>query len=218
MMLILLACPATEPECLDDSWCAEGQACLGGTCFEVACTRSDHCPPQQRCTEGNLCVDGCDADADCLAGDRCSQGVCAAPACEVTELDCGLGELCDADLGECVASEFDLCGPCQDGACDDGVCVTSSGDECVSPADCAEGWTCEQLTLDPKCQGQASCPDGFTCLEDTCVRSECRLSVCLETCDPTAPSCPGGFLCNEVRGGGAVCNADCGYLLEHGYL
>lgn len=51
--------------------------------------------------EFELLKEGCDEDADCDDGDLCSRAGCNAGACEYTAVECGAGEKCNPDTGDC---------------------------------------------------------------------------------------------------------------------
>ena len=219
-MMMLLAIWACEPEreCLDDTWCEDKQTCLGGTCFDVECNRSEHCPGQQWCEDWH-CKPGCESTEDCLAGDVCEAHQCVPAACESTELDCGLGERCDTELGECLSGEVPECSSCEQGCGEGQDCLTLHGETCEGEGLCPEGWSCYQETLEePRCPQGEGCPPGATCEDSWCVFNECRMEVCLSRCDLASPDCPGGFLCTEYGPGAGICYADCPYLMEQGYL
>jgi hypothetical protein len=90
-------CPAArmcEAEC-----CAEGEACIDGAC-QIDCGTDPAC--------GEVCCDG-------AAGEICYVGACIVPgaACDAavcatkTETTCARGEICDANLGQCVPNFAD---------------------------------------------------------------------------------------------------------------
>ena len=67
-------------DCLKDIDCADGAACLGGTCHAACQSDKDCRTTDQLCNDAGVCVD-CITDAHCLRGELCnSAGVCEKPA------------------------------------------------------------------------------------------------------------------------------------------
>lgn len=216
ILLLWLACNDAPPvECVDDADCEASQACLGGTCFAVKCTDSVHCPIQHRCNDRHRCVPGCATDNDCLAGDVCLENTCVLAECDTTEVDCSVGEFCVE--GTCADVAGPLCQTC-DPDCPDGwACMEMLGDFCRSHDDCTSG-QCRVFPIPDFCTQDAECPTDAICVNQQCQYQVCAERLCLLECELSDPLCPGGFQCQELQNGGAVCTADCLYLTEQGYL
>lgn len=94
-----VGCPG--PRVCGDECCGDGEACVENTC-QVDCGNSDPCGADQVCCDGS-------------AGEVCYVGQCVVPtgsctgaACATAiESECGNGEICDPELGQCVPNFAD---------------------------------------------------------------------------------------------------------------
>lgn len=125
-------CRSTAPPGLDacpnDAACPVGLRCSGGGCryVHVACEGDSTCRAGETCRDSH-CVDAARACFD--AGD------CAPPAanCELNRCvsigecvdarDCGLGEGCVSGRCSDLEEACDTDDDCEEGECDDGICV-----------------------------------------------------------------------------------------------
>jgi RHS repeat-associated protein len=203
------ACPWP---CLDDAHCATGWLCdeAEESCFAV--------DPELNCWDG-LDDDG-DGLRDCFDPDCDSGGSCQ-------EWDCADG----------LDNEGDLLVDCDDPQCGGWpACAPPPPEDCATFGDeDGDGWA---DCLDAACVATAACvagglPPGATCTAHSacltlgdgalpvCLPSLGDLSifeattassgarVCTETCDPSAPACPGGASCIELDAEHGLCVATC---------
>ncbi|PKN55992.1 MAG: hypothetical protein CVU56_18415 [Deltaproteobacteria bacterium HGW-Deltaproteobacteria-14] len=96
------AAPRYEPECQDASECAEGEACLWGSCYTPeACAVSADCWTGW-CGSDGFCSEapGCETDAECGEGNICDWGQCAprGRSC-LSDSECG-------DFAHCVFDDY----------------------------------------------------------------------------------------------------------------
>ncbi|MCL2178103.1 MAG: OmpA family protein [Cystobacterineae bacterium] len=115
MLVIMLGCPSSYPNCKADDECAEkGEVCVQGTCQE------------------------CATDTNCKLGFVCSANKCIPkPDCR-SHMECGVGELCVDN--KCVTDPYaqnpGACthsGECPSGQeCQDGFCATAQA-ACTLP-------------------------------------------------------------------------------------
>jgi hypothetical protein len=170
------------------------------------CTDSSQCGEKQICTTGeHVCHDvACFASTDCALHQYCdTKRYACVEGCQ-TNADCAAGENCNAVAGSCQpygcrSTQLD---------CDYGeFCNTATG-QCY-PAD---GQWCES------CDQTHPCDRGDACIYyDNPQDSYCDLA-----CNPNAADpCPRGFECMSVIIGVTktwVCDANCSWLLENGYM
>ncbi len=197
-----------EGECAGPEDCGAGLQCIDAQCIEVQCTTSADCPFEAYCDNGNYtCVDGCQDDTDCLAGDSCDDTAraCVSAQCDDTQLDCEVGQLCDAGTGDCVDDSRPHCGTCDatrggGNQCPGGECVAFAGQSCNTAADCDPGQACDTFT-----------GSGKLCHSDFCLMS-CN--------DAVDNACPAGFSCQQIYSTSTAtyCVADCEFLSGNGYL
>jgi hypothetical protein len=160
-LLVLVGCPEPAPECVDNGQCAIGEACIQETCQAVQCLDSSSCGLGEFCKKPEYaCTSGCEADTDCLAGERCNKNrnECVEYDCRSTDLDCGLGEICNDD-GQCETAPGKHCAPCEDyifgtGCGTNGTCYPF--DDAYTENYCIVG-----------CNGPSddSCPRGYECVD-----------------------------------------------------
>ncbi|MBW2980755.1 hypothetical protein KY360_05045 [Candidatus Woesearchaeota archaeon] len=178
----------TQPECVVDDDCGEGEACTEGACVEVIpppeCVEDADCEEEEVCTEGACeavvppadpaeCVE----DADCEEGEACTEGACeAAPADPPADpAEC-------VEDGDCEEEEV-----CTEGACE-AVVPPADPAECVEDADCEE----EEVCTEGACEAVVPPADPAECVEDAdcgegeaCTEGACELDV------PPPPEDPG---------------------------
>lgn len=234
VLLMSLACTdggIGEPDCIDNSACEEGEACLAEECVAVECLDSAACGIGQFCDPRNyICIEGCESDGDCLAGQECNKQTleCVDSACRSSELDCQVGQKCDKVTGQC----FDFPGSLCDERCDIGDLWGScsgnasceffiTGETCKNDSQCAGAATCDDFIVQEGCSNNSQCPTGSEC--DTfwgyCTQGYCHEDYCMPVCNPSvADSCPAGFQCLSDGLGGGSCYGECGYYKENGYL
>ncbi len=190
--------------CLDEGDChtfdGSVQACVEGGCAQVDCLTSDDCPFDSFCDVENGafdCEPGCLEDTDCAVGKECEAGYCLDRGCRDALLDCGFGEICNEDSGECERPGGSFCNACDPAAhewnyngpatnCDDvpighplcggwgNFCLTNAtmnycAVECVDQSDCPNGSTCSVVTFERPagCPGESILQIGRACLS-TC--------------------------------------------------
>ena len=212
---LLLACtggPGKTIECVDNGNCPEGQACVEAACTDVECLTNNDCGLENVCTDDYACESGCEESDDCLAGYFCDDGECEAEECEVTELDCAIGEVCKN--GNCKDYPGDLCNSCSsDLECGGGSCQAKElQNTCSSQNQCSGGSTCTPFLTGTACSNDNQCGGGGAYCDwfyGQCVQSYCATFGCLPPCSgPNDDSCPAGFECVEA-GFGYVCSGDC---------
>jgi Cys-rich repeat protein len=80
--LALVGCKASgsNPECMTDSDCPSGRACIDEKCVGGGCTLDSECQAGKMCQQGR-CVTRpeCRVDLDCMAGSVCLGGICVDP-------------------------------------------------------------------------------------------------------------------------------------------
>jgi len=166
------ACPPGQ-ECSPPPDCVPQQtkSCVPGPC------KAD-----SDCATGMVCYSttvGCDAVPPCAAGADCPTTTCSnatqsqciprydAPC--TADADCGPGFTCLADSSGCGCASAGSAPGADGGAppppvttCDCPAATTSSCHalpvSCTSAADCASGWSCEQLPSDVTCASTAPAP------------------------------------------------------------
>lgn len=171
--LLATACAPATPECVSTTECGMLQACLAGSCEEVACRGSSDCALQTFCDlDTYTCEPGCSTSDDCFIGDRCdvTTATCVARECRNTQLDCYLGERCNTATGACEVDPAPYCRRCSsseqcgggNAVCGQlrdsgpGYCFLECSPEAVDP--CPAGLQCSaQVT-------QLGEPDGFRCV------------------------------------------------------
>jgi hypothetical protein len=154
-----------EGRCLNDSDCAQGEACdvTLGECAALPCAQDDQCPREFVCELGR-CQPGClPEEPRCLPGRFCrnrdgeATGTCASECTVDTE--CVNGSRCalEAAPAQCVPE-----GPCEadadcraDEGCVDNQCVATP---CLADSDCVGAEVCDLAT--------GVCIGG-DCVEDT---------------------------------------------------
>jgi len=157
---VVAGCPS-GPQCEIPSDCPEGQTCnSAGQCITQSCTSSNDCEVESYCNlEAAQCTAGCLNDRDCLPTHVCDQDAkrCITPGCRSTELDCNVGEFCNALTGECYDAGGMYCAECEsredcNGGNPDGPnwCLRMGGNsQTYCGVDCSQG---------------QPCPRGYDCL------------------------------------------------------
>ena len=219
LYLLLAACtggPGKTVDCIDNGNCADGQACVEGVCADVDCLTSDDCPLENVCNATYECVTGCEDSDDCLAGFFCDAGQCAAEECEVAELDCSIGEVCNN--GDCQDYPGQLCNTCSsDWDCGGGLCdVKELTEQTCDPiwGGCPNGQACGGFYTGDSCTTASQCNvstyGGCDTLSGQCYDYLCYTGGCLPPCSGVGDtSCPAGFECVSDGGFGYVCAGDC---------
>jgi hypothetical protein len=190
--------------------CESGEVCLAGTCAVSSCASGQvTCPGDQVCDPVNdACVDPCADQAACGAL-ACVRGLCV--PC-TTGGDCGGGLVCDG--GQCLAACTDDPTTCAASGevCDPdlGLCVApcASDSACAATAEICD--SASGLCVPPECTvngAQAECPDGDICLDGRCFIRNPRFLGGLAAGATTATNASGFQLTGtlgpvEVTGGG----------------
>lgn len=166
---------------------------------------------------------GCTSDADCFEdpnGPLCDFQTGTCVSCipvDPPEEDCGIGQWCNQEIGQCAAgcSGDPDCPPGQ--LCDLGqhACV-----QCVTDAECAPGSVCISGQCTPGCGPDQPCPPGLSCCGDVChdLSSEAEAcGACGNVCETyphsLPPACSNGQC---VFSGCAAGWADCDLALWNG--
>lgn len=192
----------TDPECVTDDECGEGEACVAETC-RPSCASDDECSaPTGVCDETvGACV-VCVEDGDCGENAACVSYACVA-TCE-TDDDCGDGETCDE--GTCVESVEPVCAA-NATACEGGNVVRCNEDgtdwtteTCDEGTEClVEGGvaSCQSTTCEPSSVGCFDAQTAWACAEDGSGRvptvcdfgTVCDAGACIEVeeCLGTSP-------------------------------
>jgi hypothetical protein len=217
--LLMAACtggPGSTIECVDNGNCLDGQACIEQICTDVDCLTSDDCSLENVCTEAYTCVPGCEDSDDCLAGFFCDAGQCAAEECEVSELDCAIGEVCNN--GDCQDYPGQLCNTCtSDWDCGGGLC----GVKDITETTCDPIWggcngnqACGGFYTGQTCSNASQCNvsayGGCDTPTGQCYDYFCYEGACLPACNGAndTTSCPSGFECMS-DGISWFCSGDC---------
>jgi hypothetical protein len=139
-----VASPAAAQEACGESECPKGYSCedVPAACPAIACAEGSECPPCEGTVE--QCVpQSCDSDADCD-----EQMVCLTRTiteCASAEPACDPGPDCaSAPPSDCSAVSFS-------------ACVPRWTLNCVTAADCGEGFSCEEQM---SCSSPGSPPSG----------------------------------------------------------
>lgn len=155
-LALLTGCP-NAPECTDNTFCLDQQACIDGKCKDVECLSSSECAIEQFCSpQTYTCEDGCQFNTDCYVTDRCDPDLqqCVTKSCRSTALDCPGGYRCDTATGQCY---LDVAPHCE---------------RCSAPNQCGEGGGCYSiggagnvgycfLACNP--EAADACPAGYSC-------------------------------------------------------
>ena len=98
-------CVGTNGACADIDDCPANAFCIGGGCVErIPCANNRTCRqvgiPLLSCQQGFCAsrISQCERNSDCFEGNSCAFGFCipaASPEC-VRDVDCGVGQLCEA--------------------------------------------------------------------------------------------------------------------------
>lgn len=160
--LVESACGDSEDNDLDGRIDCSDTDCLGVTCEENTCTAgvcqaNGTCGgPPKDCSDNNPCTDD-----TCLTGGICNNEIDETNACDFDPLDPCIGGACDQD-GSCIyanapdGTECDDQNPCT-GA---GICNTGA---CFNGEAIADGTECDDQN---PCTGIGACLEGF-CSEGT---------------------------------------------------
>jgi hypothetical protein len=215
----------TTKGCLEDrdcgvptsAWRCEPQT---GACF---CRTDQACPGAQFCNLAGFCQDraGCEKNADCLDGSLfcdTASGQCLPVGRCTADLQCSLGQVCDAKSSRCV----DGCrshGDCPGTSCRCGeTACTCPGTTAEARAGCAAG------VCDPNfCADSSFCRFGETCgaqLDAGLTRASCYDDYDTQSrpyCDrctfggglDVCGSGPNYCLIDTRHPGNSFCGADC---------
>jgi hypothetical protein len=117
LLLLLLLAGCQAKECETSANCQDGTVCTeSGICVEVSCNSSGECPIETWCnSDTGSCEPGCLGDRDCLPTNECDEGTrqCVQPGCRTTQLDCDLGQFCNALSGQCYDAGGYYCQQCE---------------------------------------------------------------------------------------------------------
>jgi hypothetical protein len=175
---VLVGCGGDSdiPECIDNGYCAEGQACVNDVCEDVECLSSAICDVGEYCNDKTYsCVDGCLENIDCVAGETCNTDTrsCEAYGCRDTTLDCPTGAECNLTTGECDSvATCQNCNLSQANSCRGGDVEA----HCLPWDDLSEGWCF------PVCDNSGGCPAGFSCYVDYPIDLFTYVDVCVADC------------------------------------
>lgn len=192
--------------------CPAGEGCYLGRGAEFGCAPAGNLPAGSACSTHDECQPGTGCFSDGLSK-RCDRF-------------CGPGRACTGgDLCLPLFSGLGICVPCtRAGVCGTACCLT--GQTCnAATSNCALGGNCNPLqsscpqgqgcyfdyvAIGYFCLGSGRTPDGSSCFFDW----ECRpgsgclgpnFDVCAPYCNPQAPACGPGKVCQEVGDGYGWC-------------
>ncbi|MBJ93052.1 MAG: hypothetical protein CMP23_01105 [Rickettsiales bacterium] len=162
-LLLLTSCEATE--CETSANCENGTVCTeSGRCVEVSCHSSVECPIETWCnSDSGACEPGCLSSRDCLPTNICDEETrqCVLPGCRNTDLDCDLGQFCNALSGQCydagrpATQDTYYCKSCESRAdCNGGV---------DGPNWCLRMGGSSQTYCGVDCSAGQQCPRGYSC-------------------------------------------------------
>ena len=165
--------------------CAAGQICLQGRCY-ASCTDDSDCGPREECGASGACVRGSGPMLDAGPPD-------SGPPSPCDGVECAAPSVCHPLAGVCVECSIETvaAAPGEPGFCAGlrPICDVANG-ACVefAPRHCAP------------CRVDAECDDGTGAFVGRCtdrtVMGEISERVCLLECDPGAPACPPGLVCD----------------------
>lgn len=212
-------------ECVSDTECPEGQACIrNGTtrknyCLRNTCEEDQECPTGFRCEQLNDgisgppvkgCVPiGIKAEGEtcsfqrkeyaesCQAGLICAGGICRRSCPADPDVQCPEGQVC-SDSGEGLACRPSGCNHvvCDLGyICNQGFCI--KGDDC-NKTGCPQGQSCIVAGYGQKYVTEClyKCQDG-QCPNDLLCGIQ---NICYPPCDSSNPdSCPAGKICTTIN-------------------
>ena len=211
-------------QCLQPADCGAGKTCSQEVCVTSACKSDNDCASlaaTPHCDTGTgACVE-CTSGAQCPQGDSCVKDACqpvcttatqgadcppATPLCRVTPFpkcvqclsnsDCGATEVCDS-TNTCVpqpgCTNPAQCPPTAP------VCLAGNCVQCSSNGDCTNGEGCD--TAAHTCtvtggNGEICGPGGVCNAGLVCFNlGGPNGAVCVPPCDPYAPACAAGSVC-----------------------
>jgi hypothetical protein len=166
-----------DPECSQDSDCAEDEICDNGSCN----LQPPECQTNSDCEAGEVCLENscspadqpkCNQDSDCPTGQYCAMGNCSEvpPECE-SDSDCNFEQICQNEICVDPKSECNSDQDCpEDKICANEVCVD---DFCKVDSDCAELEICESGDcLEVDCKTDEHCLAGETCIDYQCEEEQ----------------------------------------------
>ena len=179
--------------CSNSADCQEGFLCLEAgenikECQEAECITSLDCSFQEYCDTSYSCLDGCLADSDCYSGERCNTTLqqCESAGCTDTEIDCRVGEYCNAPTGTCINDNFAHCAYCTSADYDNDnfdyfyYGNVTDGGFCL-PGDSWGGNP--SLYYNTKvCSSEADCPRGLVCFLDPFGQGSYSFGLCITDC------------------------------------
>lgn len=177
----------------------------GGICiriFEGDFTEFKCVPNPDDCVPTLMCSPACQALCD-----EYSNGICPEQNPDTSHfLECPSFIPCDTFATESTCPEGQKCNPWYCAPLDpDPIpvgepCLKQPSDPCVDGAYCAFGADKPQGTCRPFCTGSTReplCPEDSSCV----ALGDFDAYVCLPTCDPLAPICPGADVCIHANAG-----------------
>lgn len=217
-------------QCLDNSHCPSGQACIAEQCRDAStprCSEDSQCLPPQSICENTICSPGCATPGGitCGAGTTCNESTgrcdpstsgciddnqCGAPAAICENGSCTPGcssagcsdpnAICDGNTGRCIA----VPPPCtQDSECSPPMTVCESG-QCVGGCGQLGGVACSGGATCNSSTGRCDPPTGNpACTSDSqCVPPStiCDVNLGMCTAGCLSTSCQQGYTCNQNTG------------------
>lgn len=180
------SCDGVDEDCdgvIDEDALCEGELiCYRGRCADPCI--NNECFGAQVCIDG-ACASPCD-EIDCPIGERCEAvtGDCVSRC----ETPCTAGEVCN-NQGECVYNDCFGLGCPEGQVCGlTGMCET---DPCLD-VNCPQGAFCREGSCVPSC-ALISCP-----LNTECIDGECTPVPCWD--DARGAACGEGLACDDVAG------------------
>jgi len=182
----------SNPECVQDTDCNDGNPCTNDTCESGKCVYSS--------INGISCDDG----NPCTINDTCSNGQCAGTPKSCDDGNFCTADSCDAITGECIHQ-------CKKGAMCNDEDPNTINDTCQ-----LVGEECQCKGETPECLSSADCDDDNPCTDDICQHYHCQHTnygfdhLCNDT-----PKCSAGIGNDKYgTGGDYLCK---GYCDWHGH-